>query len=228
MRTVYFRSFAIAAAVLALGGTVAAQDASTRILNRLEVRHLVARGEPEDNARLIIHFAALADQFTAEATRHTSMSQGFIGNPSRNLGSGMSAHCKRLADLNTQEATTLRELAAYHNKLAAGEAARPPAGSARFQSGASAPEPTHTDLAALAAKATTPADHRTLEEYFRTLAGRYAADADAHAAFAQALRGTRIEQSAVIHLHLADVSRDAAKEATEAADMHKQLASIAR
>jgi hypothetical protein len=229
MRTDYFRSFAIAAtAVLTFAGSVAAQETSTKTLNTLEVRQLVARGEPEDNARLSTHFSALADQFTAEANRHTSMSQGFVGNPSRNLGSGMSAHCKRLADLNTQEATTLRELAAYHNKLAGGETATLPAGAARFHSGAGAPKPGKKDLAALAAKASTPADHRALEEYFRTLAGRYAADAEAHLAFAQALRGTRVEQSAVIHMHLADLSRDAAKEAIEAADMHKQLATIAR
>lgn len=228
MRTVYFRSLAIATVVFALAGTVAAQEASTRILNSLEVRQLVERGEPEDNARLSIHFSALADQFIAEAKRHTSMSQGFVGNPSRNLGSGMSAHCKRLADLNTQEATTLRELAAYHNKLAGGETATLPPGAARFHSGAGAPEPSKKDLAALAAKASTPADHRALEEYFRTLAGRYAADAEAHVAFALALRGTRIEQSAVMHTHLADLSREAAKEAAEAADMHKQLANIAK
>lgn len=229
MRPVYLRSFAIAAAaVLTVAGNLAAQEPSTRILNSLEVRQRVARGEPEDNARLGIHFVALADQFTAGAKRHTSMSQGFVGNPSRNLGSGMSAHCKRLADLNTQEATILRELAAYHNKLAGGETATPPDGASRFHSGAAAPEPTKKDLAALAVKATTPADHRALEEYFRTLAGHYAADAEAHVAFAQALRGTRIEQSAVLHTHLADLSRDAAKEATEAADMHNQLANIAK
>ena len=229
MRTVRIRSLAIAAiAAIAFAGTVAAQEASTGILNSLEVRQLVARGDAKDNARLSAHFSALAEQYTAEAKRHTSMSQGFVGNPSRNLSSGMSAHCKRLADLNTQEAATLRELAAYHDKLAGGETATPPAGAARFHSGAGAPEPTKTDLAALAAKASTPADHRALEEYFRTLAARYAADAEAHNAFALALRGTRIEQASVLHIHLADLSRDAAKEANAAADMHKQLADIAK
>lgn len=229
MRTVHIRSLAITAiAAITFAGNVAAQQASTGMLNSLEVRQLVARGEPEDNARLSAHFSALAEQYIAEAKRHASMSQGFVGNPSRNLSSGMSAHCKRLADLNTQEATTLRELAAYHNKLAGGDTATPPAGAARFHSGAGAPEPTKKDLAALAAKASTPADHRALEEYFRTLAARYAADAEAHNTFAQALRGTRIEQSFVLHIHLAELSRDAAKEASAAADMHKQLANIGK
>jgi len=229
MRTVHFRSFAIAAiAVLTLVGSVAGQEKSTGILNSLEVRQLVSRGEPADSARLSIHFSALADQFTAEAKKHMSMSQAVIGNPSRNLGSGMSAHCKRLADLNTQEATSLRELAAYHYKLAGGETAILPAGAARFHSGAGAPEPGKRDRAALSANANTLADHRALAEYFRTLAARYTADAARHVALAQALRGTRIEQSAVVHTHLADLSRAASKEATEAAEMQNQLANIAQ
>ena len=149
MGTVHFRSLAMAAiAAITFAGTAAAQEASTGILNSLEVRQLVARGEPEDNARLNAHF--------------------------------------------------------------------------------SPPEPTKKDLAALAAKASTPADHRALEEYFRTLAARYATDAEAHNTFAQALRGTRIEQSSVLHIHLAELSRDAAKEASAAADMHKPLADTAR
>ena len=228
MRIVHRESLVIAAAVLALAGSAVAQEKSSAILNTLEVRQLIARAEPEDNARLSTHFAALADRYAAEAKRHTAMSQSFVGNPSRNLGTGMSVHCKRLADLNTQEATTLRELATYHADLAGGKDATPPAGAARYQSGAGAPAPTDKELAALAAKASTPADHHALEEYFRTLASRYEADAKQHASFAEALRGTRIEHAATIHTHLAALSRDAAKEASAAADMHKQLATIAQ
>jgi hypothetical protein len=143
MRTVHFRPLAAAAAaLLILAGTVAAQDKPTAVLNNLEVRQLVARAEPADHGRLAAHFSALADRYTSEAKRHVSMSQSFIGNPSRNLGRGMSVHCKRLADLNTQSATTVRELVAYHEKLAEGSLAIPPAGATRFQAGAGAPEPT--------------------------------------------------------------------------------------
>jgi hypothetical protein len=227
--SVHLRTFVIAAlAVVTAAGTSAAQEKSTRLLNSLEVRQLVARGEPDDNARLAAHFYALADQYVAEAARHQSMAQSAVGNPSRNLASGMSAHCKRLAELNTQESATLRELAAYHNKLAGGESATPPPNTARFHSGAGAPAPTDKQLAELAAKARTPADHHALEEYFRTLAGRYAADAKEHDAFGASLKGTRIEQAAPIYSHLAELSRDAAKEANAAADMHKQLANVAQ
>lgn len=229
MRTVHFRSFAIA--VLAFGTlttTAGAQDRAAGLLNVLEVRALVARAEPADHARLAVHFTALADRYAADAKDHLSMSQGFTGNPRRTLGAGMSAHCTKLAELNTQSATTLRELASYHEKLAAGAAATPPRGGARFHAGAGAAEPTAADLSALAARASTPAEHRAIEEYFLTLAKRYTADAAEHAALAQASRGTRIAHAAVQHDRLARLSRDAAKEARAAAAMHKQLANIGR
>ena len=142
MRTVHLRSLSIAAvAVVTFAGSVAAQEKSSGLLNTLEVQQLVKRAEPGDNARLATHFTALAERYDAEAKRHTSMAQSFVGNPSRNLGSGMSAHCKQLADLSTKSATELRELAAYHQKLASGATATPPAAGARFEGGAGAPAP---------------------------------------------------------------------------------------
>lgn len=192
------------------------------------MRQLVERAEPADHIRLSAHFTALGERYVAEAKRHISMSQSFVGNPSRNLGAGMSVHCKRLADLNTQSATTVRELAAYHDKLSAGATATPPRDGARFQGGAGAPEPTEKELNTLAAKANTPAEHRALEEYFVTLARRYTAEANEHVTLAQTYRGTRIAQVAVIHDRLAGLARDSAKEATAAAEMHKGLATVAR
>jgi hypothetical protein len=229
MRTIQIRSLSLAAfAFVAFAGNAAAQDKSQGLLNTLEVQQLVKRAEPGDNARLAAHFTALAERYAAEAKRHTSMAQSFVGNPSRNLGTGMSAHCKRLADLNTQSATELRELATYHQKLATGATAAPPAGGARFEGGAGAPVPTDKELNAMAAKASTPADHRALEEYFLTLAKRYTADANEHGATANTYRGTRIAQAAVHCDQLVKLSREEAKEATEAAAMHKQLAGVAR
>src|SRR4030095_3653594 len=224
MRTVHFRSLSIAAiAVLTFAGSVAAQEKPSGLLNSLEVQQLCKRPSPGDNARLAAPFAALADRYAAEAKRHTSMAQSFVGNPSRNLGTGMSAHCKRLADLNTQSATTARELAVYHEKQARGTSVSLPRDAAQFHSGAGAPEPTDKELKALAAKASTPAEHRALEEYFLMLAKRYTADADQHIALAQQYQGTRLASASMLHDHLAALARDEAKGATAAAEMHKQL-----
>ena len=227
MTTVHFRSVSIAAvAVLTFAGSVAAQEKPSGLLNSLGVQQLVKRAEPGDNARLAPHFTALADRYAAEAKRHTSMAPSFVGNPSRNLGTGMSAHCKQLADLNTKSATELRELAAYHQKLGSGVTATPPAGGACFEGDAGAPAPTEQELNAMSAKASSPADHRALEEYFLTLAKPHTADATEHATTANTYRGTKIAQAAVHCDNLVRLSRDAAKEATAAAE--KQLAGVGR
>jgi hypothetical protein len=229
MRTIALRTLAAGTLTLVtLAGAAAAQTPSP-ILNALEVRKLVESSEPADNARLSVHFAALADRYAADARRHTAMAQAFISAPARRTPANSAAdHCKRLATLNAQSAETLRELAAYHEKLAAGVSSAPPKGAGRFQGGAGAPEPNDDELNALAAKAATPADHRALEEYFRTAAKRYTADANEHQAMAQAYRGTRIAQAAVHCERLVTLSRDEAKEAEAAAEMHKGLATVAR
>ena len=45
---------------------------------------------------------------------------------------------------------------------------------------------------------------------------------------AQTFRGTRIAHAAVQHDRLAELSRDSAKEATAAAEMHKRMAGMVR
>ena len=229
MRTILIRVVAgVALALAALANSANAQTGSP-ILNALEVQKLVASGGPADNARLSAHFAALADNYTREAARHSAMAQAFIAAPTRRTPANAAAdHCKRLATLNKESADTLRELAAYHEKRAAGAVAAAPKGGARFQSGSGAPEPSDDELSALAARASTPADHLALEEYFQRAAKRYRDAVNEHSSMAEAYRGNRIAQAAVHCDRLVSLSRDEAKEATEAAAMHKQLAGAAR
>ena len=165
MRTTAFRSLSLAAAaVMTLSGSATAQERTSGLLNSLEVRQLVERSEPADHVRLAAHYTALGDRYAGEAKRHMSMSQSFIGNPSRNLGTGMSAHCKQLTNLNVQSETTVRELAAYHAKLASGTPATPPRDGARFQGGAGSPEPTQKRAECARRKSHTPAEHRGLQQ----------------------------------------------------------------
>jgi hypothetical protein len=229
MKPVHFHSLVFAlAALVAIPALATAQTASP-ILNALEVQKLVASTDPADNERLSAHFAALADRFAREATRHDAMAQAFTAAPTRRTPANSAAdHCKRLATLNRQSAETLRELSAYHAKRAAGASAAAPKGGARFQAGAGAPEPSDDQLKALAARASTPADHHALEEYFQTAAKRYRDTANEHTAMAHAYRGTRIAQAAVHCDRLVSLSNDEAKEATAAAEMHKGLAAAGR
>jgi hypothetical protein len=227
MRTFTIRTLAMGAlATVALAGSATAQSASSSILNALELQTLVASGEPGDNARLSVHFAALAEHYAAEARRHTSMSQGFVGNPNRHLGSDLGVHCKRRAELNTRSALTARELAAYHQMLAVAAPSIPPRDAARFHGGAGAREPTNRELRALAAGARTPDDHFALEEYFLTLAKRHAATANEHAATAQSYRGSKIAQAAVHCDRLVARSRKLADEAIAHAAVHQAFARL--
>src|SRR5687767_7366924 len=117
MRNIYvraLRSGALVLTVLAGVHTAAAQPERGAVLNSLELRQLVDRASPADHERLAGHFRALADRYTAEANRHTGMSAGFGGNPNRNVGVGLSTHCKRLAELNTASAATLRALVEHY------------------------------------------------------------------------------------------------------------------
>jgi hypothetical protein len=229
MKRVHFRSFVLGLVGIVAVPALAMAQTGSPILNSLEVQRLVASTDPADNARLSAHFAALAEQYAREAARHESMAQAFIAAPTRRTPTNTAAdHCKRLATLNTQSADTVRELAAYHGKRAAGAAAIAPKGAARFQGGTGAPEPSDDQLKALAARASTPADHHVLEEYFQGAAKRYREAVNEHTAMANAYRGTRIAQAAVHCDRLVTLSRDEAKEAAAAADMHKQLATVGK
>ena len=218
--------FAIAIPV-AHASTLAAQE-TTAVLNVLETQQLVERDEPADNARLSAHFAALAKEYEREAARHTLMANSSVGNPNRVVATGMRTHCYHLAELNKESAATARELAAHHKKLAAGVPSMPPNGVAGLQSGVGAREPTDAELRYLAAKAGNAADHHALQEYFSTLATRYGLKADEHARLAQTYRGTRLAAAAMHQDTLARLARDSAREASDAAAMHKQLAGIPR
>jgi hypothetical protein len=226
MRTI-LRTVLTGCALLGISAVAEAQAPASPVLNSVELRKLVASPEP-DHARLRAHFVALADRYAAEVNRHTTMSRAYTGSRSPGLATGMQAHCARLAELATQSAATVRELAAYHDKLAAGVPATAPRGAAPFEAGAGARKPTSEELNALAKNAKTPADHRALEEYFLTLAKRETAEAEEYAADAHVYRGTRMAAAAVHYDRLAALARDSAKEANAAATMHQGLAGIAR
>ena len=232
MTALYLRSLVIAAAaagaVFVPAANAGAQDRPAALLNNVEVRQLATRAEAADNGRLAAHFTALASIYAADAARHLAMNQSYAGSTARGIASGMAVHCRTLADLNNRSAATLRELAAYHATLAGGGAAVPPRDGARFQAGDGAPAPNDRELKALAAQASSPTQHRALEEYFLTLAMRYSAEATEHAALANAYRGTRLAQAAGHHDRLAALLRDEAKEATDAAAMHKSLSGAGR
>jgi hypothetical protein len=229
MKRPHFVAIAVPLAVLAFVAAAAAQTRAPEVVNVIELRQLVVSAEPGDHARLAAHFAALAEQYTAQAARHTAMSRAFGGNPSHRGVVAAGAHCARLARLNAESAATLRELATHHQRLAMGVLSTAPTEGARFVHGEGAPAATDAELAALAARAQAPADHRALAEYFLTVAARHTANAEAHGRMAQAYRGAANRGGGDSASHcdrLVRLSRDAAAEARAAAAEHKELANI--
>jgi hypothetical protein len=217
------------AAVLVMASPLAAQTSSA-VLNSLEVKRLVTEGTPAANATLARHFSALADRYDAEAAAHRAMASWYSGNPNHSLGGGMGLHCRKLAELATDSAKTAREMVTYHTDLAAGASPETPKGAAAFDAGKGAPAPTPEELKRLAAAAHTPSDHRALEEYFLTLAKQKTAEASEHANMANTFRVSgqrRGSEFAAMHCDsLAKHARDAAKEATASAELHRQLANV--
>jgi hypothetical protein len=222
-----YRVLVAVVAVVGAASTVAAQTPG--LLNRLEVQKLVATDTPEANASLAAHFTALADRYTADAARHKGMAQAYSAHSNRSAVTNGRTHCERLAALAAESGSAAREMATYHRDLADGRAAATPKGAGAFQSGKGAPEPNAEQLHHLAMTAKTRDDHLALEEYFVTLAKKKTADAEDHVAMARAYRaGVRkgTYDPAVHCDRLARLAREAAKEATAAASLHKQLANV--
>lgn len=234
MTSIRFRGIAIGLfAVAAFTTQAVAQAAQSSVLTNLEVRQLVARGEPGDHARLRAHFTALANQYAADAKQHAAMASVFLQSPGRRVAANRSSdHCKRLENLATQSAATLRELAAHHEKLATGLPSTAPKNSARFESGEGARVAWQheKEIHDLAANARTAADHRAIEEYFDSIEKQYSNAVNEHVAMAQAYRAVPNRRGWDPATHcdrLVKLSREAATEAGAAAADHKRAAEAA-
>lgn len=228
MKTTHIRIIVMAG--LALVGLAAGAGAQERenLLTSIDVKRLVASAQPGDHARLRDHFAALADQYVTEARRDTNMARTLGGNPNRRFGAGSGNKYIRLAKSATESAATVRELAAHHERLAAGLPSIAPQNSARFEAGEGAPAPTRRQLSELAAGARTPADHRVLGEYYATVAAQNEKAADERVALGRMYRASGIRSliPAMESDRMAKVYRDAANQARAAATEHRQLAQV--
>jgi len=229
MRTTYSRTILAGVALMAITTTAAAQD-RTALLTSIEVRQLVASGQRDDDARLRDHFAALAEMYSAEAARHTTMARTLQANLNHALVVSPDAHQMRLAKLAATSAVTVRELSVYYNLLASGITSPAPNDSARFEAGEGAPAPNDRQIRELVASARTAADHRSLEEYFAELGSTYTNEARQHDRMALSYRlRANIGTNAALALYCewqAKRSRQLAGDAVAAATEQRQLARI--
>jgi hypothetical protein len=225
-----FSRVAIATVVFVGLASLAAADTPSNVFHKLAVQKLVAAESPVANLALAAHFRAVADRYLEEAARHRAMAAAFTVHPNKTAASSAVAHCEREAALATGWAAEARELAAYHVDHAAGRPAVLPMGATELWGGRGAPEPTADQLHKLALLARTRSDHLELAEYYATVARNKAAVASDRLRMARAYRvGIRsgMQDVAATWDHLARLASKEAKRAEEAANRHKQLATIA-
>jgi hypothetical protein len=225
-----FSRVAIATVAFVGAAGFAAADTPSNVFHRLAVQKLVAADSPAADLALAAHFRAVADRYLEEAARHRAMAAAYAVHPNRAAVTTAGGHCEREAALATRRAEEARELAAYHVDLAAGRPAVIPVGAVELWAGRGAPEPTPDQLHKLALLARTRSDHLVLAEYYTTVARKKTAVADGHLRMATAYRaGIRNGMHDVAGMwdHLARLANKEARKAQEAANRHRQLASIA-
>ena len=228
MRTIFTRTTLAGLALLALTTAAAAQDRS-KLLTSIEVKELVTSSRPADQARLRDHFAALANKYTTDARRYRNVAHTMTGNPNHPPAVPPGARWSRAAEQADDAASMARELSAHHGRLADGRSSQVPAGSERFSSGEGAPAPADVRLTELAVAARTPAQHRSLAEYYATLAQQQTRAADRYATKAQMYRAQirkSVDDPAINFDRLAEQARDAASQARAEATKQRQLAQV--
>lgn len=224
-----FRLTVAAIASIAVATVAAAQQPSA-VLNSLEVQKFVAADTPIANLRLAVHFNAVAARYLTDADRHKALATAYIANAHRSVATSAGRHSERQAAIATERAAAAHALAAYHVDLARGRLPAVPKGAAALQAGRGAPEPTAEQLHKLALSARTRTDHLALQEYYMNVAGKRAAEADEHLRIATGYRAAvrkGVWDPATTRERLARLARKAATRATEAANRHRQLATIA-
>lgn len=221
---------AVAAIASIAVATVAAAQHPSAVLNSLEVQKFVAADTPIANLRLAVHFNAVAARFVTDAERHKAIGTVYVATAQRSLATSIGRHSERQAAIATEWAAAAHALAAYHVDLARGRMPGVPKGAAELQAGRGAPEPTAEQLHKLALSARTRTDHLALQEYYMNVAGKRAAEAEEHLRIATGYRAVIWKGAwdpAATRQRLARLARQAATRATEAANRHRQLATIA-
>jgi len=228
MRTILSRTMLAGLALVALTTAAAAQDRS-RLLTSIEVKELVTSSRPADHARLRDHFAALADKYTNDAVRYRNVAFVMTGNPNHPPAVPPGARWSRAAGQATESASVARELSAHHGRLADGRSSQAPSGASGFEAGEGAPAPSEAQLNELAASARTPVQHRSLAEYYSTLAESQAGAAKRYAMLAQTYRAQVRKGAGDPGLHfdrLAEQARESSNQARAEATKHAQLAHV--
>ena len=224
----FLRILTIAALATATTQTATAQNASG-LLNFLDVQRLVVADTQEAHTALAKHFIALAASYRADAGRYSARAALPGGNPNHPFSTDIRERRIRQADAAAAAARTVRAVAAYHQILSIGGMSRRPAGAPAFDGGKGARVPTPAELDELVRTARTPSAQRELVEYFVGVERTETANAEAYARTARMTRVSGARNTEAIAARLTTwrrLSREAARQANLAVELHRQLATI--
>jgi hypothetical protein len=127
MKHMNFRSVRTAlllATLTVLAGGAALRADDSKLLNKDELRHLIATAEtPQDHERLAAHFTAKAEQLDAEAKEHMELAADYKTNPNMHemkhpMSAQTAGHCDYFAKSLTKAAQDARKLAVDHEAMA--------------------------------------------------------------------------------------------------------------
>ena len=228
MRTIFARTMLAGLALVSLTTAAAGQDRS-RLLTRIQVKELVTSSRPADQARLRDHFAALAEKYTADARHYRTTAYTMGGNPNHPPAVPPGARWTRAAQQAEKSASIARELSAHHDRLAAERVSQAPADAGRFEAGEGAPAPTAAQLDELSASARTPAQHRSLAEYYTRMSDQQVTTARRYASLARTYRAQARKGGGDPAIHFDRLARQARQSASHAraeATKHTQLAQV--
>ena len=197
-------------------------------LTARQMEQLVATAAtPAEHGQLSRHFAEMATKLTADADAHASMAAGYRrhrGNSTQPTDDP-AAHCERIALRAREGAAAARELATYHERLAAGV----PKTDLKAPVQHVAVPMADVQVQEHIVNAGTPAEHVRASQQFAAEAARYAAEAERHAAMPAAYRNNANSGGADPAVHcdrFVQQMRDAAAAARTLATYHRQLATV--
>lgn len=213
-------------AILASPSTAAAQEP----LGAKDMEALVAKAStPADHARLREHYLNMVAIYSADADAHAAMakaSRRHSKTANQPASGDPAAQMERIAQRARDAAATARELATYHEGLAAGA----PKSQGKTPARHPALPMAQVEVVALIETARTPAEHRRLSQQFAAEAARYTADAETHAAMAAGYRANpRLrEGDPAVHCdRFVQQVKEAATAARELASYHERVAAEA-
>ena len=229
MQNIWARAVIISG-ILALVASTSASTVQDQLTAKQMEALVATASTPAEHARLKQHYLDMAAIYTADADAHVEMAKASRrnqGDPKRAALGVPAAQMERIAERARDAAATARELAAYHERLAA----EAPKGDVK-------PLPPHpalpmaqVEVVELIVTAKTPAEHRKLAQQFAAEAARYTADADRHAAMAVGYRAnpSRGGNAPAVHCdRFVQQMKDAATAARELAKYHEREAAAAR